>query len=135
MAGHSQFKNIMHRKGAQDAKRAKAFAKLGRELVVAARRRGLISGSGAPDRAATLISRISLENTLARFASCAPLRYMMFLNCEWPAMGSSNPHQNGGNTLPAPARAPWRAIRAKPSEVGDSHTRYCRRTHGEKPRR
>ena len=37
MAGHSQFKNIMYRKGAQDAKRAKAFAKLGRELVVAAR--------------------------------------------------------------------------------------------------
>ncbi len=28
MAGHSQFKNIMHRKGAQDAKRAKLFAKL-----------------------------------------------------------------------------------------------------------
>ena len=37
MAGQSQFKNIMYRKGAQDAKRAKAFAKLGRELVVAAR--------------------------------------------------------------------------------------------------
>ncbi|MBS27722.1 MAG: YebC/PmpR family DNA-binding transcriptional regulator [Alphaproteobacteria bacterium] len=37
MAGHSQFKNIMHRKGAQDAKRAKAFAKLAREIEVAAR--------------------------------------------------------------------------------------------------
>ncbi len=37
MAGHSQFKNIMHRKGAQDAKRAKIFAKLGREISVAAR--------------------------------------------------------------------------------------------------
>jgi len=37
MAGHSQFKNIMYRKGAQDAKRAKVFAKLGRELTVAAR--------------------------------------------------------------------------------------------------
>ena len=32
MAGHSQFKNIMHRKGAQDAKRAKIFAKLAREI-------------------------------------------------------------------------------------------------------
>jgi YebC/PmpR family DNA-binding regulatory protein len=42
MAGHSQFKNIMHRKGAQDAKRAKVFAKLGREIFVAAR-------SGLPD--------------------------------------------------------------------------------------
>ena len=37
MAGHSQFKNIMHRKGAQDAKRAKNFSKLGREISVAAR--------------------------------------------------------------------------------------------------
>ncbi len=37
MAGHSQFKNIMYRKGAQDAKRAKAFTKIIRELTVAAR--------------------------------------------------------------------------------------------------
>lgn len=37
MAGHSKFKNIMHRKGRQDAKRAKVFAKLGKELSVAAR--------------------------------------------------------------------------------------------------
>ena len=44
MAGHSQFSNIMHRKGAQDAKRAKVFGKLIRELTVAAR-------SGQPDPA------------------------------------------------------------------------------------
>lgn len=37
MAGHSQFKNIMHRKGAQDAKRAKIFNKLAREITVAAK--------------------------------------------------------------------------------------------------
>ena len=37
MAGHSQFKNIMYRKGAQDKKRAKVFGKLIRELTVAAR--------------------------------------------------------------------------------------------------
>lgn len=36
MAGHSKFKNIMHRKGAQDKKRAKLFTKLVRELLVAA---------------------------------------------------------------------------------------------------
>ena len=42
MAGHSQFKNIMYRKGAQDAKRAKVFAKLAREITVAAK-------SGLPD--------------------------------------------------------------------------------------
>ncbi|MXV43979.1 YebC/PmpR family DNA-binding transcriptional regulator [Saccharibacter sp. 17.LH.SD] len=57
MAGHSQFKNIMHRKGAQDAKRAKQFAKVIREITVATR-------SGLPDpdmnprlRAAILASR------------------------------------------------------------------------------
>lgn len=44
MAGHSAFKNIMHRKGAQDAKRAKIFAKLGREITVAAKQAG-----GDPD--------------------------------------------------------------------------------------
>lgn len=37
MAGHSQFKNIMFRKGAQDKKRAKIFSKLAREITVAAK--------------------------------------------------------------------------------------------------
>ena len=37
MAGHSKFKNIMHRKGAQDAKRSKAFSKLAREITTAAK--------------------------------------------------------------------------------------------------
>ena len=37
MAGHSQFKNIMYRKGAQDAKRSKLFSKLAREVQVSAR--------------------------------------------------------------------------------------------------
>ena len=44
MAGHSKFKNIMHRKGAQDKKRAVAFSKLSREITVAAK-------SGMPDPA------------------------------------------------------------------------------------
>ena len=37
MAGHSQFKNIMHRKGRQDAKRGKIFTKLIREITIAAK--------------------------------------------------------------------------------------------------
>ena len=37
MAGHSKFKNIMHRKGKQDAQRAKQFTKLGREIIVSAK--------------------------------------------------------------------------------------------------
>ena len=44
MAGHSQFKNIMHRKGRQDAARAKLFAKLAREITTAAR-----TGMADPD--------------------------------------------------------------------------------------
>jgi YebC/PmpR family DNA-binding regulatory protein len=42
MAGHSQFKNIMHKKGKQDALRSKLFSKLAREITVAAK-------MGAPD--------------------------------------------------------------------------------------
>ena len=37
MAGHSQFKNIMYRKGAQDKKRSKMFSKLSREITAAAK--------------------------------------------------------------------------------------------------
>jgi YebC/PmpR family DNA-binding regulatory protein len=37
MAGHSKFKNIMYRKGAQDAKRSKLFSKLAREITTAAK--------------------------------------------------------------------------------------------------
>lgn len=44
MAGHSKFKNIMHRKGAQDKKRGKVFSKLGKEITVAAK-----LGGGDPD--------------------------------------------------------------------------------------
>ncbi|MBO0750817.1 MAG: YebC/PmpR family DNA-binding transcriptional regulator [Bradyrhizobiaceae bacterium] len=57
MAGHSQFKNIMHRKGRQDAVKSKLFSKLAREITVAAK-------LGAPDpamnprlRAAVLAAR------------------------------------------------------------------------------
>ena len=42
MAGHSQYKNIMHRKGKQDAQKARMFAKFAREITVAAK-------SGTPD--------------------------------------------------------------------------------------
>src|SRR6185436_14512267 len=37
MAGHSQFKNIMHRKGRQDKARSKLFSKLAREITTAAK--------------------------------------------------------------------------------------------------
>ena len=57
MAGHSQFKNIMHRKGAQDARRARQFAKLIREITVSARQ-GLADPAFNPRlRAAVVAAR------------------------------------------------------------------------------
>lgn len=57
MAGHSKFKNIMYRKGAQDKKRSALFSKLAREITVAAK-----TGAADPDmnprlRAAVLAAR------------------------------------------------------------------------------
>lgn len=57
MAGHSKFKNIMHRKGAQDKKRAKVFTKIIRELTVAAR------GGPDPDSNPRLRAAISLARS------------------------------------------------------------------------
>jgi len=54
MAGHSQFKNIMHRKGAQDVKRGKIFNKIAREISVAAK-------SGLPDPAANPRLRAAIQ--------------------------------------------------------------------------
>ncbi len=54
MAGHSQFKNIMHRKGAQDAKRARVFTRIGREIAVAVK-----LGSPDPDANPRLRAAIS----------------------------------------------------------------------------
>src|SRR5919204_5893755 len=59
-----------------------------RAAKIAARRRGFMLGSGTPSFAATVISRASFENSLERAASCRPLRCMMFLNWECPAMAS-----------------------------------------------
>ena len=54
MAGHSQFKNIMHRKGRQDAARAKVFAKLAREITVAAK-------TGLPDPEMNARLRLAIQ--------------------------------------------------------------------------
>ncbi len=59
MAGHSQFKNIMHRKGRQDAIRSKLFSKLAREITVAAR-------TGLPDPAMNSALRLAVQNAKAQ---------------------------------------------------------------------
>ena len=58
MAGHSQFKNIMHRKGRQDATRSKLFSKLAREITVAAK-------SGLPDPSDNPRLRLAIQNARA----------------------------------------------------------------------
>jgi YebC/PmpR family DNA-binding regulatory protein len=58
MAGHSQFKNIMHRKGKQDAVRAKLFAKFAREITVAAK-------TGVPDPSMNPRLRLAIQNARA----------------------------------------------------------------------
>ena len=59
MAGHSQFKNIMHRKGRQDAVRSKMFSKLAREIVVAAK-------AGLPDPSMNARLRLAINNAKAQ---------------------------------------------------------------------
>lgn len=59
MAGHSQFKNIMHRKGRQDAARSKIFSKLAREITVAAKH-----GLPEPDMNPRL--RLAIQNAKAQ---------------------------------------------------------------------
>ena len=54
MAGHSQFKNIMHKKGKQDAIRSKIFGKLAREITVAAK-------MGMPDPAMNPRLRLAVQ--------------------------------------------------------------------------
>ena len=58
MAGHSKFKNIMHRKGAQDKKRAKLFSRLIREVSVATK-------LGLPDPDTNPRLRTAINNALA----------------------------------------------------------------------
>ena len=58
MAGHSKFKNIMHRKGAQDKKRAKLFSRLIREISVSAK-------LGSPDPSSNPRLRAAINNALS----------------------------------------------------------------------
>jgi YebC/PmpR family DNA-binding regulatory protein len=59
MAGHSQFKNIMHRKGKQDSVRSKMFSKLAREITVAAK-------TGLPDPSMNARLRLAIQNAKAQ---------------------------------------------------------------------
>jgi len=69
MAGHSKFKNIMHRKGAQDAKRAKVFTKIQREITVAVKASGPDPNANPRLRTALIAARGSnMPNDLIKRA-------------------------------------------------------------------
>ena len=69
MAGHSKFKNIQHRKGAQDAKRGKIFTKIGREIIVAVKASGPDPDSNPRLRAAIMAGRaVNMPNTRIKSA-------------------------------------------------------------------
>ena len=57
MAGHSKFKNIQHRKGAQDKKRAKVFTKLVREIITSAKIGGVDTNNNPRLRSAITAAR------------------------------------------------------------------------------
>ena len=127
MAGHSQFKNIMHRKGKQDAVRAKMFSKLSREITVAAK-------AGLPDPDANARLRLAIQNARAEsmpkdnieraikkaiggdaenYRQC-PLRGL------WP--GRRRRHRRGADRQPQPHRLQRplavRQVRRQPGRIG-----------------
>src|SRR5881409_741124 len=85
--------------------------------MIAARNRAFIEGSGWPILAATVISRASFENSFDFWASCRPLRCMMFLNWECPAM----------RYLSGIVREMWEARRYRPAT--GQNQRLIRPTH------
>ena len=120
MAGHSQFKNIMHRKGRQDTVKSKLFGKLAREITVSAK-------LGLPDpamnprlRAAMLAARAENmpKDNIDRAIKKAPRRRRRELRRNplrglWPrrrrrhrrgADRQPQPHRRRGARQPSPSR-------------------------------
>src|SRR5262245_56639260 len=89
MAGHSKFKNIQHRKGAQDKRRAKVFSRLSKEITVAAkmgipdpnfnpRLRAAIIAARAQNMPKDNIERAIRKSQEAGGEDCAEIRYEGF---------------------------------------------------------
>ena len=109
MAGHSQFKNIMHKKGKQDAIRSKLFSKLAREITVAAK-------MGLPDpamnarlRAAVLAARAenmpkdNIERAIKK-ASGGDARELRRGALRGLCAGRRRRHRRGADRQPQPHR-------------------------------
>ena len=95
MSGHSKWHNIQKTKGAQDAKRAAAFTKIAKELIVAVKEGGGITDPANNSRLATVITKAKAANMpndnikrclekAARLASCAPLVFWILCHLECP---------------------------------------------------
>ena len=62
MSGHSKWHNIQKTKGAQDAKRAAAFTKISKEMIVAVKEGGGIADPAYNSRLATVITKAKAAN-------------------------------------------------------------------------
>ena len=87
MAGHSKFKNIMHRKGAQDAKKAKIFTKITREISAAVHEGGSVKPEDNPRLRAVLLKarqaevpkdRIQKAISNTQHTPTVPMRYFCY---------------------------------------------------------
>src|SRR5215471_17775541 len=85
-----------------------------RAVSTAVRRRGLALMSPPPSFAATVISLISLVNSLPRLASLAAFLCLMVLHLEWPDMGDSCGGGDSISLLAQPARRSKRDRRRRP---------------------
>src|SRR5438105_4880215 len=97
-----------------------------RAAITAARSRGFMAGSGVPSLAATVISRASLPNSFDFWASCLPLRCMMFLNWEWPAMQGLLDSSGGDGGEARPYRPPIDRNQRFADPRGYASTAACR---------
>ena len=98
MAGHSKFKNIQFRKGAQDKKRSKIFSKLSRDITLAAKQ-------GLPDPTAN--ARLRLEGTanLIAAALAAGARRLIAQSICFTYAPGPEPHVETDPLLPGEASA------------------------------
>ena len=62
MSGHSKWHNIQKTKGAQDAKRAAAFTKISKEMIVAVKEGGGVADPAYNSRLATVITKAKAAN-------------------------------------------------------------------------
>ena len=89
MAGHSQFKNIMHRKGRQDKVKSKLFGKLAREITVSAKL-GLPDPAMNPRLRAAMLAARAENSSSCGWAAAVAARSMASMASAGSLVPASN---------------------------------------------